>query len=141
MAKLTDFTLEKRARFNRYFSDSLKKKIVRELERNLTTPSEVQRDYEVSRTSIYRWIYTFSAMKKKGIKQVVEPLSDSRKIKELQAQVKELERLVGQKQILLEFKDKQIEIAEEMYGVDIKKKLGFAPSAGSGSTGKNTAGK
>jgi hypothetical protein len=51
-------------------------------------------------------------------------MSDTNKIKELQAKIRELERLVGQKQIQLEFKEKMIEIAEEMYHIDIKKKLG-----------------
>lgn len=141
MAKLTDFNTEQRNRTNRYFSESFKKKIVRDIERNRIIPLEVSREYEVSRAAVYKWIYKYSSMKKKGIRQVVEPLSDARKIKELREQVKELERMLGQKQIQLEFKDKMIEIAEEMYGVDIKKKLGSGPSAGSGSTGKSTGGK
>ena len=65
-------------------------------------------------------------------------MSDSQKIKELRKKIEELERLVGQKQIQLEFKDKMIELAEEMYRVDIKKKLGTQRSSGSGSTEKNT---
>jgi transposase len=68
-------------------------------------------------------------------------MSDAHKIKELKKKIEELERLVGQKQIQLEFKDKMIEIAEEMYKVDIKKKLGSQLSSGSGSTEENTDGK
>ena len=68
-------------------------------------------------------------------------MSDAHKIKELKKKIEELERLVGQKQIQLEFKDKMIEIAEEMYKVDIKKKLGSQLSSGSGSTEGNTDGK
>lgn len=67
-------------------------------------------------------------------------MSDSQKIKDLQAKIKELEQLVGQKQIQLEFKDKMIEIAEEMYRVDIKKKLGSKLSSGLGKTEKDTPG-
>jgi transposase-like protein len=131
----------RKQRQNRYFSDSFKKQKVRELERNLTSVAEISREYEVSGTAIYKWIYKYSAMMKKGIKQVVEPMSDTQKIKELRERIKELERAVGQKQMLLDFKDKMIDTAEELYGVDIKKKLGLPPSAGSGSTGKNTPGK
>ena len=54
--------------------------------------------------------------------------------------VKELERIVGQKQILIDFKEKMIEIAEEKYGIEIKKKKGSQPSSGSGKTGKNILG-
>ncbi|MEZ5011136.1 MAG: hypothetical protein R2744_05805 [Bacteroidales bacterium] len=46
---------------------------------------------------------------------------DTQKIKALEERIKELERVIGQKQLLLEFKDKMIEIAEATYNVDIKK--------------------
>jgi hypothetical protein len=76
----------------------------------------------VSRASVYKWIYKYSVMAKKQVKQVVEAKSDTQKIKALEERIKELERIIGQKQLLLEFKDKMIEIAEADYGVDIKKK-------------------
>ena len=57
---------------------------------------------------------------------------------QLQEQIKELERALGQKQIKIDFLEKQIEIAEETYQVDIKKKLNSKRSTGTGSTGKNT---
>jgi transposase len=68
-------------------------------------------------------------------------MSDAQKIKELRAKIQELERLVGQKQFEIEFKEKMIEIAEQMYSIDIKKKLGSKLSNGSGSTAKDTGGK
>jgi hypothetical protein len=63
-------------------------------------------------------------MKKKAERLIVESQSDTQKILDLKKQIAELERLLGQKQIQLEFKDTMIEIAEEMYKIDIKKKLG-----------------
>ena len=75
-------------------------------------------------------------MAKKQHKQVVEPKSATQHIKMLEERIKELERLVGQKQILLEFKEKMIEIAEETYNIDIKKKVGSKLSSGSTSTEK-----
>ena len=132
------FTKDLRSRQNRYFSNDIKKKIVRDLEKNLTTVIEVCNVYQVSRTSVYKWVYKYSTMAKKQHKQVIEPKSDTNKIKLLEDKIKELERIVGQKQLLLEFKDKMIEIAESTYGVDIKKKVGSKLSSGSTSTGKNT---
>jgi hypothetical protein len=76
-------------------------------------------------------------MAKREHKQVVEPKSDTRRIKMLEDRIKELERIVGQKQLLIEFKDKMIEIAEATYNVDIKKKVGSRLSSGITSTGKN----
>lgn len=126
------FNVERRVRQNRFFSDEFKKRRVRELENNLVTVTEICKTYQVSRTSVYKWIYKYSAMAKKQHKQVVEPRSDTRKIKLLEQRIKELERIVGQKQILLEFKDKMIDIAEQTYDVDIKKKLGSKLSSGTG---------
>jgi hypothetical protein len=77
-------------------------------------------------------------MAKKQVKQVVEAKSDTQKIRALEERIKELERIVGQKQLLLEFKDKMIEIAEATYNVDIKKKVGSRLSSGTTSTEKST---
>jgi len=132
------FTEELRSRQNRYFSNDIKKKIVRDLERNFNSVSDVCKSYQVSRTSVYRWIFKYSSMAKKEHKQVVEPKSDTQRIKMLEERIKELERIVGQKQLLLEFKDKMIEIAEATYNVDIKKKVGSRLLSGTTSTGKNT---
>lgn len=116
------FNQEQRVLQNRYFSDEFKKKKVKELENNLASISDICRTYSVSRTSVYRWIYKYSVMAKKQVKQVVEAKSDTKKIEALKDRIKELERVVGQKQLLLEFKDKMIEIAESTYGISIKKK-------------------
>ena len=77
-------------------------------------------------------------MAKKQVKQVVESKSDTLKIKALEERIRELERTVGQKQLLLEFKDKMIDIAEDTYGVDIKKKVGSKLSSGTTTTRKST---
>ena len=77
-------------------------------------------------------------MRKKGIKQVVEAKSDTAKIARLREEVREMERLIGQKQIMIEFLEKMIELAEKEYGVDIKKKYSSGRSSGSGRTGKGT---
>ena len=138
MGKVNYFEHEIKPQFQRSFSDDFKKKKIRELERNLTSIPDICRTYSVSRSSVYKWIYKYSAMAKKQVKQVVESKSDTAKIKALQEQIKELERIIGQKQLLLEFKDKMIEIAEADYGVDIKKKVGSKLSSGTTSTEKRT---
>ena len=141
MAKTKAFRIKPTKRQVRFFSESFRKAKVREIERNLTTVLEVSREFEVSTTAVYNWLYKYSTLRPRQLRQIVEPMSDAHKIKELKKKIEELERLVGQKQIQLEFKEKMIELAEEMYRVDIKKKLGSQLSSGSGSTEKNTDGK
>lgn len=138
MATLERLERERLERPTRYFSEELKRQKVKDLERNLVTIAELCREYRVSRTSVYRWIYQYSGNRKKQERQIVERMSDTRKIKELQDRIKELERIIGQKQIQIDFKDKMIEIAENMYQVDIKKKLGSSHSSGIGKTGSST---
>ena len=138
MVKVSYFDHENKPDYHRYFSEDFKKKKIRELERNVTSVSDICTTYSVSRTSVYRWIYKYSSMAKKQLKQVVEAKSDTQKIRALEGRIKELERIVGQKQLLIEFKDKMIEIAEADYGVDIKKKVGSKLSSGTILTGKST---
>lgn len=138
MARKEQFTQSRKERQYRYFSESFKRRKVDELDRNLTTLSELSKEYQVSKVSIYRWIYKYSAMRKKGERQVVETESDTKKLLALQEKIKELERIVGQKQMLIDFQDKVIELAEDEYKVNIKKKFGDKPSSGTGTTDGNT---
>jgi transposase-like protein len=119
-------------RQNRYFSEEFRRKKVREIERNISTIAEICREYQVSDTSVRKWLYKYSAMRKKGIKQVVEAKSDTRKLQQIKDQLKEMERIIGQKQMMIDFQQKVIEQAELEYNIDIKKKFGDKPSYGTG---------
>jgi transposase-like protein len=123
MARLKQkFTMSPQERRNRYFSEEIKRKVVDELDRNLVTMAEICREYQVSDTAVYKWREKYSLMGKKKVKMVVEPESDTRKIQQLKDKIKELERMVGQKQIKIDFLEKMIELTEEDLGIDIKKK-------------------
>lgn len=140
MAKITDYQgLSKREKINRYFSEEIKKKIVTEIDRNLATVSEISKEYEVSRTSVNNWLNKYSKMRKKGIRQIVEKQSDTNKLKVLREEIKELQRVIGEKQLTIDFQSKVIDFAEEEYKVDIKKKFGEKPYSGTGTIEKNTA--
>jgi transposase len=127
-----------RERQNRYFSEDFKRRKVSEIERNLISVSELSRAHQVSKAAIYKWIYRYSRMRKKQERQVVESKSESKKLLELREQVKELERIIGEKQVKLDFQDKMIEFAEQEYKIDIKKKFSGKRSSGTGSKGKST---
>jgi transposase-like protein len=141
MAKIDNFNQIRRSRYTRYFSEEFKRQKVKELEKNIVTITELCKEYELSRTSVYKWIYKYSMKAKKGERQIVERKSDTRKILELKDRIKELEQIVGQKQLKIDFQEKMIEIAEEMYQIQIKKKLNSKPSSGSGVTGTSTRSK
>ena len=138
MAKLEQLVnLSRQERQYRYFSEDFKRKKVLEIEKGLTSVGEIKRQYQVSGTAIYRWIYKYSMSREKGERTVIESKSDTLKIRALKEQVEHLERLVGQKQIKIDFLEKMIEIAGEECGIDIKKKHSTPRSSASGKAGKN----
>jgi len=134
MATRRQFTQSVEARRRRSFSDSFKIQKVRELESGKTKVSELCKQYELADISVYRWLKKYGSMKSKKERMIVETESDTRQLLDLKKKIAELERLVGQKQIQLEFKDKMIELAEQIYGIDIKKKFSTQQSNTSGTT-------
>ena len=110
-------------RLQRYFSEEFRRSKVSEIESGLTKVSEVCREYAVSRTSIYKWVNQYSRNMKRKPKMIVETESDTRKIQLLKQKLAEAERLLGQKQIEVEFLNKVIEIAEDRFKIEIKKSL------------------
>lgn len=109
-------------RRSRYFSEEFKRSKVIEIESGLARVSQVCREYEVSRTSIYNWVNQYSRNMKSKPRMIVEAGSDTQKIQLLKEKLAEAERLLGQKQIEVEFLNKVIEIAEDRFKIEIKKK-------------------
>lgn len=136
MARLDQLKMSTDERRHRRFSDSFKIQKVREIETGKTKISEVCSHYQVAYKNVYLWIDKFGSMKDKKERMVVETDSDTRQLIGLKKRVSELERIIGQKQILIDFQEKMIDLAEETYGVDIKKKFFSTPSNISGKTGK-----
>lgn len=118
----------------RTFSESFKREKVHEIETGITRVCEICKEYEVSTTAVYKWIHKYSKNMKKTTKTIVETQSDTRKLQALKQKVADLERMLGQKQIEVDFMSKMIELAEEEYEIDIKKNFGGEPSSGFGKT-------
>ena len=108
----------------RIFSLSLKKEIVRDIERGKLTVQQTAREYSVTAEAVYRWIEKFSHNLQRGTVLVMQKKSEANSKEDLLKQIKELQAALGRKQLELEVKDKIIEFASEKFGVDIKKKYG-----------------
>ncbi len=120
----------KKIRRRRIFSEELKYQVVKQYEKGKMTVVELSKFYELSETSLYNWIYKYSKFQKASI-QIVEMIkSSTQKIKDLEFKVKELERIVGVKQINIDFLEKMIDVAKEEYDIDIKKKSSTPQSIG-----------
>jgi len=139
MATVTDYEkLTVRQRRQRYFNETFKRLKVSELDRNILTIAELCREYQVTRAAVYKWIYKYSPMRKREVRQVIEPESETRKVLLLKQEVSELQRVIGEKQLKVDFLEKMFELAEKEYGPDFKKKLTGRPSFGTGQTKNST---
>jgi len=87
MAKREQFKQTRQERQNRYFSEAFKKAKVEDIEKGLVGILELAREYEVTRSAVYKWIYKYSRMRKKKEKVVVENDSDTRKLQLMKEKV------------------------------------------------------
>lgn len=117
------FKDSEKVRRMRTFSEEFKRKKVQEIERKITTIAEVSRQYEVRPNNVSKWIKLYSINYMAGARLIIESESDTVKLIEYQKKIAALERIVGQKQVIIDFQNKVIELAEVEYKIDIKKKL------------------
>jgi len=107
----------------RVFSEEFKKARVKEYESGKLTTLEISRLYGISKSVVYIWIYRYSTYNKSGLKVVEMSKSSEKKVKELLKKISELERIVGQKQIMIDYLETMMEVAEQELNIDIKKKF------------------
>ena len=125
-------------RQSRIFSDELKKKAVRDIEKGTVSVLMVAREYDVSFQAVYGWVKKYSRHLVSSKTMVVQMDSEAYKTKELEKKIQELEAALGRKQLEIDFLNKLIDKGKEELGVDLKKKLSTPPSSGSGSTKDST---
>lgn len=123
-------------RKQRKYSEEFKKRLVADFEKGKYSVPQLERLHGVSNGTIYRWIYKFSTFNEKGFRVVEMKDSSNKKMKELETRVKELESVVGRKQIMIDYLEKMMDIAKDELDIDIKKNFGTPQSTGSGKTKK-----
>lgn len=124
--------IQKRRKFTKEFKQS----IVKDYESGQYSVLELGKLHKIACTQIYRWIYKYSTVNEKGYRIVEMEKSSTKKVKELEERIKELESAVGRKQIQIDFLEKMIDIAKEDLSIDIKKNYGTQRSNGSNQTKK-----
>lgn len=120
----------------RQFSEQIRRKAVTEFRSGNYTVKELADLYHCSLTAIYKWIHKYSPADSPRIRVVEMSESTDKKVKDLKTKIAELERMVGQKQIKVDFLEKMIELAESEYDLDLKKNSSSKRSSGSGPTEK-----
>lgn len=121
----------KALRKRRTYSEEFERQVVQDFESGQFSVLQLEKLHGISNVSIYNWIYKFSTFNEKGSRIVEMKESSTQKLKELQIRVKELEAIVGRKQISIEYLEKMIDIAKDEYDIDIKKNFDTPQSTGS----------
>lgn len=121
----------KALRKQRTYSEEFKRQVVQDFESGQFSVLQLEKLHGISNVSIYNWIYKFSTFNEKGSRIVEMKDSSTQKLKELQIRVKELEAIVGRKQISIDYLEKMIDIAKDEYDIDIKKNFDTPQSTGS----------
>lgn len=123
-------------RKSRKFSEEFKKSIVNDFESGKFSVLQLERLHKIHCQVIYRWIYKYSNFNEKGARIVEMKDSSTQKLKALEKKIKELERTVGQKQIMIDYLEMMMEVAKDELNIDIKKNFNTPQSSGSGTTKK-----
>ena len=118
-------------RKHRRYSEEFKKHLVSCYEKGEYSVLQLEKLYGVRNPTIYNWIFKYSKFNEKGCRIVEMEESSQKKLAELSAKVQQLEQLVGQKQIAIEYLEKMIDLAKSELDIDIKKNYSSAPFDGS----------
>jgi len=131
-----DTTTKLEIKQRRSFSEQFKQAKVKELIEKRLTIHQLCQLYEVSRTSVYKWLYKYSPHHHQKTTLVVQMESEAFKTQQLLQRIAELERAVGQKQLEIDFLNKLLELGSEELGFDLKKNSSARLLNGSAITGR-----
>lgn len=110
-------------REKRYFSEELRRHIIKEIEDGVYGKSEAARIYDVSNACIYKWLHKYSLKYQKGIVTVVELESEGLKRKKLEQQQADSHKIIAAQAVELFFYKELIEVISNHYDFDFKKNI------------------
>ena len=119
---------EKGRRTQRYFSEEARKSIVFDLDANRTTVAEVCRQYEVSKSAVYKWLAAYSPLSQKNLAQAEDYQSVRQRRIELEKKVAELKKLLIKQEVEAAYLHELINIASSELGIDLIKNFGAESS-------------
>lgn len=106
---------------NRIFSDDFKKQKVKELDDKTISICQLVNLYSISRTTVYKWLAKYSVHYHKETKIVVQMESETHKLQAVLQRQAELERIIGQKQMEIDYLNKLLKISSHELKIDLKK--------------------
>lgn len=114
----------KKVRHHRRYSQEFRQARVDDFENGTFSVAQLSRLYHIRVSTLYGWISRYSRYPKTSAVIVEVPNSQQQKVKRLEDRVAELERLLGRKQIQLDYYEAFMEELQAS-GVDVEKKVFF----------------
>jgi transposase len=110
-----------KSKISRTFSESFKRAKVAEIDSGKIKVSDIVRIYGVRDNNVRKWIKKYSIFPQTNTRMVVELESESLKTEQLAKKVAELERVIGQKQLEIDFLNTLVTVSSEEVGIDLRK--------------------
>ncbi len=110
-----------KTKISRTFSESFKRAKVAEIDSGKIKVSDIVRIYGVRDNNVRKWIKKYSISPQTNTRMVVELESESLKTEQLAKKVAELERVIGQKQLEIDFLNTLVTVSSEEVGIDLRK--------------------
>jgi len=126
--KTPQFKIE--SKYNRTFSEEFRRNKIKDLVEKRVSIKQLCDLYQITRTTVYNWLYLYSPHHSSGVKTVVQMESEAHRTQQFLQRIAELERIVGQKQLELDYANKLIEVASVELDYDIKKNIAQKQSSG-----------
>ena len=117
-----------KVRSRRRYAVSFKQARVDDFENGTFSVAQMSRLYDIHHNVLYRWIHEYSRQPKQTSIIVEVPNSQTEKVKQLEARIAELERLLGRKQIRLDFHEALLDELREA-GIDVDNRNFFTPDS------------
>jgi len=113
---------KKYLRQQRQFSPTFKQSIIDQFDRGKISAVQISREYGVSRSMVYRWIYQYSKHNTKGTVIVMDKKKQNTEVQSLKQRIAELERAVGHKQMQIDYYEQYMKTMDELAPEELKKK-------------------
>ena len=113
-------------------SEELKLEVVRDYLLNGIDQCQIAKQYGISHRSVSKIIRNFAASNNKSALLMKNTPTDNQaeEIKVLRAEILELKKKLHQETMRADFYDTMVDVAEEMFNIEIRKKSGTGQSKG-----------
>ena len=114
------------------YSMAFKQKVIREIESGKYSLREASKIYSISDQSLYNWLRKLGKNHLIGKIVRIEMKGEADRIKQLEAEKKELESALAKAHLKIITLESTMEVAEEKYKIDFKKNSGLKGSKEAG---------